>query len=183
MLEYILYVWLPYTAVAVLVVVSIYRFVTNKFSYSSLSSQFLESDELFYGSVPWHTGIDVVNRDRQPILASSEYAQDKGGHDRDGYGRTGPAAVTGISGGLYRSVLSLGLVLVCRYGGTLSVFTFHVSAGSGDGPANAPDVQAPYYRGVPDPFGISVFKARPYGLAAYHIPVAAISARTLELGP
>ncbi|HQY67606.1 MAG TPA: respiratory nitrate reductase subunit gamma [Pyrinomonadaceae bacterium] len=60
MLEYILYVWLPYTAVAVLVVVSIYRFVTNKFSYSSLSSQFLESDELFYGSVPWHIGIIVA---------------------------------------------------------------------------------------------------------------------------
>jgi nitrate reductase gamma subunit len=48
---------LPYAAVTVLVVVSIYRFVTNKFSYSSLSSQFLESDELFYGSVPWHIGI------------------------------------------------------------------------------------------------------------------------------
>jgi nitrate reductase gamma subunit len=48
---------LPYTAVTVLIVVSIYRFVTNKFSYSSLSSQFLEGDELFYGSVPWHIGI------------------------------------------------------------------------------------------------------------------------------
>lgn len=57
MYEYLLFVVLPYTAVTLLVVVSIYRFVTNKFSYSSLSSQFLEGDELFYGSVPWHFGI------------------------------------------------------------------------------------------------------------------------------
>ncbi len=55
--EYLYYVVLPYTAVTVLIVVSIYRFVTNRFSFSSLSSQFLESDELFYGSVPWHIGI------------------------------------------------------------------------------------------------------------------------------
>lgn len=55
--EYFLYIFLPYMAVTILIVVSIYRFVTNKFSYSSLSSQFLESDELFYGSVPWHIGI------------------------------------------------------------------------------------------------------------------------------
>lgn len=57
MLEYLLFVFLPYVSVAVLVVVSIYRFRTDKFSYSSLSSQFLESDELFYGSVPWHIGV------------------------------------------------------------------------------------------------------------------------------
>ncbi len=57
MREYLLYIFLPYMAVTVLIVVSIYRFVTNKFSYSSLSSQFLEGDELFYGSVPWHIGI------------------------------------------------------------------------------------------------------------------------------
>ena len=55
--DYLFYVVLPYMAVAILIVVSIYRYVTNKFSYSSLSSQFLEGDELFYGSVPWHIGI------------------------------------------------------------------------------------------------------------------------------
>ncbi len=55
--DYLFFIFLPYTAVAILIVVSIYRFVTNKFSYSSLSSQFLEGDELFYGSVPWHIGI------------------------------------------------------------------------------------------------------------------------------
>ncbi|NNE67004.1 MAG: respiratory nitrate reductase subunit gamma [Pyrinomonadaceae bacterium] len=57
MLNYFLFVVLPYMAFAIFVVVSIYRFVTNRFSYSSLSSQFLEGDELFYGSVPWHIGI------------------------------------------------------------------------------------------------------------------------------
>lgn len=57
MFDYLLFVVLPYIAVTLLVVVSIYRYVRNKFSYSSLSSQFLEGDELFYGSVPWHIGI------------------------------------------------------------------------------------------------------------------------------
>ncbi|MEZ5344231.1 MAG: respiratory nitrate reductase subunit gamma [Pyrinomonadaceae bacterium] len=55
--EYLLYIFLPYMAVSILIVVSVYRFRTNRFSYSSLSSQFLEGDELFYGSVPWHIGI------------------------------------------------------------------------------------------------------------------------------
>lgn len=57
MYENLFFIVLPYTAVVLIVVVSIYRFATNRFSYSSLSSQFLESDELFYGSVPWHIGI------------------------------------------------------------------------------------------------------------------------------
>ncbi len=57
MYEYLFFVVLPYTAVTVLIVVSIYRYFSNRFSYSSLSSQFLEGDELFYGSVPWHIGI------------------------------------------------------------------------------------------------------------------------------
>lgn len=56
-MDYLFFIVLPYIAVTLLVVVSIYRYVTNKFSYSSLSSQFLEGDELFYGSVPWHIGI------------------------------------------------------------------------------------------------------------------------------
>ena len=57
MYEYLLFIVLPYTAVTILIVGSIYRFFTNKFSYSSLSSQFLEGEELFFGSVPWHIGI------------------------------------------------------------------------------------------------------------------------------
>ena len=51
------FIVLPYVAATLFVVVSIYRYVADKFSYSSLSSQLLESDELFYGVVPWHIGI------------------------------------------------------------------------------------------------------------------------------
>src|SRR5690606_6811384 len=57
MWDYLLFIVLPYIAATLFVVVSIYRYVTDKFSYSSLSSQLLESDELFYGVVPWHIGI------------------------------------------------------------------------------------------------------------------------------
>lgn len=57
MIDYILYIFLPYAAFTLFVVVSIYRYIVDRFSYSSLSSQLLEGDELFYGSVPWHFGI------------------------------------------------------------------------------------------------------------------------------
>lgn len=57
MIDYILYIFLPYAAFTLFVVVSIYRYIVDRFSYSSLSSQLLEGDELFYGSVPWHYGI------------------------------------------------------------------------------------------------------------------------------
>lgn len=60
MYDNILLMVFPYLAVVVAIVVSIYRFKTNKFSFSSLSSEFLESNELFWGSVPWHYGIITV---------------------------------------------------------------------------------------------------------------------------
>lgn len=50
----------PYVAVATAVVVGIYRYFSNRFSFSSLSSQFLENRVLFWGSVPWHYGIIVI---------------------------------------------------------------------------------------------------------------------------
>jgi nitrate reductase gamma subunit len=59
-LENILFVALPYTAFALAVVAGIYRYRTNRFSYSSLSSQFLESKQLFWGSVPFHWGLLAV---------------------------------------------------------------------------------------------------------------------------
>ena len=40
--------------------VAVYRYRTNRFSYSTLSSQLLENRTLFWGSVPWHYGIVVV---------------------------------------------------------------------------------------------------------------------------
>jgi nitrate reductase gamma subunit len=60
MFNNILLMVFPYLAVVVAVTVSIYRYKTNKFHFSSLSSEFLENNELFWGSVPWHYGIITV---------------------------------------------------------------------------------------------------------------------------
>ena len=57
MLDKFLWVGFPYTALTLAVVVSILRFVWKPFSYSSLSSQFLENKQLFWGSGLWHWGI------------------------------------------------------------------------------------------------------------------------------
>lgn len=54
------FIILPYGAVLLAVVMTIYRYRNSKFSYSSLSSQFLESGELFFGSVPWHFGVLAI---------------------------------------------------------------------------------------------------------------------------
>ncbi len=48
---------LPYIALAVFLIGSIWRYRATKFKVSSLSSQFLESRQLFWGSVPFHMGI------------------------------------------------------------------------------------------------------------------------------
>jgi nitrate reductase gamma subunit len=48
---------LPYLAIILGVVVTFMRYFSDRFSYSSLSSQFLENRQLFWGSVPWHYGI------------------------------------------------------------------------------------------------------------------------------
>ncbi len=50
----------PYVAIALAVCVSIYRYRVQKFTYSSLSSQFLESKLLFWGSIPFHWGILAI---------------------------------------------------------------------------------------------------------------------------
>lgn len=56
-LDQFLLVGLPYTALIIFLVGTIYRYRVTKFSYSSLSSQFLEGRQLFWGSVPFHWGI------------------------------------------------------------------------------------------------------------------------------
>ena len=55
-----MFVVFPYVAVSIMLVVSLQRYFTNSYKFSSLSSEFLESDQLFWGSVPWHYGIMVV---------------------------------------------------------------------------------------------------------------------------
>ena len=56
MLDNFLFIYFPYAAFAVAVVGTVWR-LKRGFQLTSLSSQFLESDELFYGSVAWHFGI------------------------------------------------------------------------------------------------------------------------------
>lgn len=60
MLDFVLFAVFPYVAVAIELVVSIFRYYSNSYKFSSLSSEFLESKELFWGTVPWHYGIMVV---------------------------------------------------------------------------------------------------------------------------
>jgi nitrate reductase gamma subunit len=55
-----LFIVFPYVAVILAVGVSVYRFRTNRYSYSSVSSQLLENTKLFWGSVPWHYGITLI---------------------------------------------------------------------------------------------------------------------------
>ncbi len=55
-----LFVGLPYIALAIFVVGTILRYRTTGFKVSSLSSQFLEGRQLFWGSIPFHFGILVV---------------------------------------------------------------------------------------------------------------------------
>jgi nitrate reductase gamma subunit len=50
----------PYIAVALAIVVTCLRYCNDRFSYSSLSSQFLESKQLFWGAVTWHYGIMTI---------------------------------------------------------------------------------------------------------------------------
>ncbi len=57
MLDLLLFGALPYVAMVLFLVVSIHRYRNNPFTFSSLSSQFLETKKLFWGSVPFHLGI------------------------------------------------------------------------------------------------------------------------------
>jgi nitrate reductase gamma subunit len=56
----LLFAIFPYMAIAVAIIVTCLRYFNYRFTYSSLSSQFLESKQLFWGSVSWHYGILVI---------------------------------------------------------------------------------------------------------------------------
>jgi nitrate reductase gamma subunit len=58
--DVVLFVVFPYLAVALAVGGSLYRYLAHRFTYSSLSSEWLESKWLFWGAVPWHYGIVPV---------------------------------------------------------------------------------------------------------------------------
>ncbi|OHB74710.1 MAG: respiratory nitrate reductase subunit gamma [Planctomycetes bacterium RBG_16_59_8] len=50
----------PYVAIFLAIAVTIIRYVSKTYTWSSLSSQFLENRRLFWGSVPFHYGIILV---------------------------------------------------------------------------------------------------------------------------
>lgn len=60
MSDFVLFGTLPYVAMVLFLVVTVQRYRQRKFTYSSLSSQFLENRQHFWGSVPFHYGILLV---------------------------------------------------------------------------------------------------------------------------
>lgn len=59
-LDTFMFVAFPYVAIAVFIVGSIWRYRETSFKVSSLSSQFVEGNSLFWGSGPFHFGLLVV---------------------------------------------------------------------------------------------------------------------------
>lgn len=60
MFDTFLFAVFPYLAVGIAVVGGIWRYRSDRFSYSSQSSQFLENRALFWGSVTWHYAILAI---------------------------------------------------------------------------------------------------------------------------
>jgi nitrate reductase gamma subunit len=60
MIDSLLFVAFPYVAVVVCVVASALRYRSSRYSYSAMSSQFLEHRGLRWGSAPWHVGILLI---------------------------------------------------------------------------------------------------------------------------
>lgn len=54
------FIALPYIAFVVFLIGTIFRYRSQKFKMSSLSSQFLEGRKLFWGSVPFHWGLIIL---------------------------------------------------------------------------------------------------------------------------
>lgn len=59
-LDNLLFMVLPYVALFSFFLLAILRYRTRRFSYSSLSSQFLENQDHFWALVPFHYGIITV---------------------------------------------------------------------------------------------------------------------------
>jgi nitrate reductase gamma subunit len=57
MFNHFFFIGLPYAALFVVIIGTLFRYLNFGFKVSSLSSQFLESRELFYGSRPFHWGL------------------------------------------------------------------------------------------------------------------------------
>lgn len=60
MLNSWIFIVLPYVALALLLLVTPYRYFSNRLTWSAYSTQFLEQKTLYWGSNPWHYGIIPV---------------------------------------------------------------------------------------------------------------------------
>ena len=60
MIDAFFFIGLPYLALSVAVLGSLWRMRHHRFSLSARSSQFFEDRQLLWGSAPWHIGIIVV---------------------------------------------------------------------------------------------------------------------------
>ena len=60
MTNILLFVVLPYVCLFTFFLMTIHRYRAQSFSYSSLSSQFLENEQHFWTTVPFHYGILVI---------------------------------------------------------------------------------------------------------------------------
>lgn len=60
MIDDFFFIGLPYATLITFLVGTIYRYRATKFTYSSLSSQFLETQQLFWGTMPFHWGLLVL---------------------------------------------------------------------------------------------------------------------------
>ncbi|HJV65412.1 MAG TPA: respiratory nitrate reductase subunit gamma [Geomonas sp.] len=60
MLNNLIFIALPYLAIALVLLVTPYRFLSNRLTWSAYSTQFLERKFLFWGINPWHYGIIPV---------------------------------------------------------------------------------------------------------------------------
>src|SRR3989338_4682644 len=59
-LDQLLFIALPYVAVIIFLIGSVYRYRSSGFQVSSLSSQFLEGKNLYWGVMLFHWGILIV---------------------------------------------------------------------------------------------------------------------------
>lgn len=59
-IDQLLFIVFPYVAFVVFLLFSIRRYLMQSFTFSSLSSQFLENKQHFWGLVPFHYGIIVI---------------------------------------------------------------------------------------------------------------------------
>jgi nitrate reductase gamma subunit len=58
--DVILLVLLPYLAIGLAIVLGVYRYLTDGFSVTSLSSELLERRRLSWGAIPWHYGVILL---------------------------------------------------------------------------------------------------------------------------